>query len=417
MPKTYLDINVYDAALARLRAVFSEFDAVTVSFSGGKDSTVLLHLALEVATEMDKLPIHVMFIDLEGQYAETIRHIETMMDDPRVDGSWICLPLNLRNAVSHFQPHWACWDEAEHARWVRPLPTHPSVINNPDRFPFFHYRMEFEEFVPAYEEWLAQELNVAKLAVLVGIRSDESLNRYRTVKRDNVARFTLADGSQPKWTTVKSGPTKTRPDKPLVVNAYPIFDWHVEDIWTAIGKNSWEYNRLYDWMYLHGTTLHDMRICQPYGDDQRVGLDQFATIEPQTWARIIDRVLGANSGALYARQKIMGYGRGYGLPDGHTWKSYTRLLLASLPPDVAAHYREKFLTFMLWWKNHRRAYGVAGMFDAGIKNPQTGKNIPSWQRLAECILKNDYWCHSLKFGQTKNIHLKQTALKEKYREI
>lgn len=423
MKKTYLDQNVYDAALERLRAVFDEFGrAVTVSFSGGKDSTVLLHMALLVAEEKNLLPLKTLFIDLEGQYSETIRHVCEMMDDPRVDGTWICLPLNLRNAVSHFQPHWACWDEAERENWVRPLPDHPSVISDVNHFPFFRHRMEFEEFVPEYEMWLAKQMGVEKLCCLVGIRSDESLNRFRTIVRENVGRYSDGGGNDWKWSSMKQGkgakntPKKAQND-PSIVNAYPLYDWRVEDIWIALGRNKWAYNRLYDWMYLHGTSLHDMRICQPYGDDQRVGLDQFHAIEPETWHRILQRVLGVNSGALYARQKFMGYGRGYGLPEGHTWKSYTKLLLNSLPPDVAAHYREKFLGFMLWWKNHRRSRGYKGIFDAGIKNPQTGKNIPSWQRMAECILKNDYWCHSLKFGQTKRIHEKQQALREKYRDL
>lgn len=418
MPKTYLDQNVYDAARERLRFVFERFEAVSVSFSGGKDSSVLLHMALEVAQEMDKLPLHVLFVDLEGQYRETIRHVEEMMSDPRVTGHWVCLPLNLRNAVSQFEPHWACWDAKERENWVRPLPTHPLVVSDEAFFPFFRYRMEFEEFVPAYEEWLAAELGVKSLCCLVGIRSDESLNRFRAIKREGIGRF-----DDKSWTTVKSGPgaktttKKKREEGAQIVNAYPLYDWRVEDIWTAIGRNKWAYNRLYDWMFLHGTSVHEMRICQPYGDDQRVGLDQYHAIEPDTWFRILRRVQGVNGGALYARDRFLGYNHGYGLPPGHTWKSYTKLLLHSLPPDVAEHYKANFLTFMLWWKKHRRSRGYKGMFDAGTKNPQTGKNIPSWQRLAECILKNDYWCHSLKFGQVTRIHERQQALKEKYKNI
>lgn len=36
--KVYTDINVYDAAIERLKYVFEEFDNVLVAFSGGKDS-------------------------------------------------------------------------------------------------------------------------------------------------------------------------------------------------------------------------------------------------------------------------------------------------------------------------------------------------------------------------------------------
>jgi len=46
-----------------------------------------------------------------------------------------------------------------------------------------------------------------------------------------------------------------------------------------------------------GLTVHQMRICQPYGDDQRRGLWLFHLIEPQTWSRVVARVNGANGGA------------------------------------------------------------------------------------------------------------------------
>jgi predicted phosphoadenosine phosphosulfate sulfurtransferase len=412
--KRYIDQNVYDAAVERLNRVFDEFEHVQVSFSGGKDSSVLLSLTLEVAERRGRLPVRALFIDLEGQYRATIEHVEQMFNDPRVLGTWICLPLNLRNAVSQHQPHWSCWDPGARDLWVRDLPQHPTVLSDPGALPFFRYRMEFEEFVPKFEEWQAEQLG-GKLAVLVGIRSDESLNRFRTIRRHDIeaGKGGIKRHCGWSWSTAWSE---------SCVNLYPIYDWHVDDVWTYIGRNHLPYNRLYDWMWLHGTTLHDMRICQPYGDDQRVGLDQFHAIEPDTWARILRRVEGVNFGARYANQRLLGYRHGLGLPPEmatrrRPWKAYTKLLLASLPPDIAAHYREKFRTFMLWWRHFRRKRGYPGMFDAGIKHPQTGRNIPSWERMALCILKNDYWCHSLKFGQTTKMYERQQELKAKYREL
>lgn len=405
--KIYLDVDVYTAARARIRTVYEAFGRnVSVAFSGGKDSTVLLHLAIEVATEMGLLPVRAMFIDLEGQYEATIAHVTEMFDDPRVAGTWICAHLNLRNAVSFSQPHWGCWDPSARERWVRPMPTHPTVVSDTSGWPFWFERMEFEEFVPAYEDWLAEQAG-ERLAVLVGIRSDESLNRFRTFKRDNIGRW-----NGHKWTTEKSD---------HVVNCYPIYDWGTEDIWTYVGRSGCRYNRLYDYMWLQGTGIHDQRICQPYGDDQRVSLDMFHEIEPETWERVLNRVEGVNSGALYARSGFLGYRGGMGLPDGlkghpRGWKVYTKLLLAGLPPDVAAQYREKFLVFMKWWRKNLKRCGHRRFLDEGITGA-TGKRLPSWQRMALCILKNDYWCHSLTFSQTTRVHEKQKALRAKYADI
>jgi len=45
--KKYLDINVYEATQARLKYIFDNFDNIYVSFSGGKDSGLLLNMVLD----------------------------------------------------------------------------------------------------------------------------------------------------------------------------------------------------------------------------------------------------------------------------------------------------------------------------------------------------------------------------------
>ena len=47
--KQLQDQNVYDAALDRINYLYDRFDNIIVSFSGGKDSTALLNITLEVA--------------------------------------------------------------------------------------------------------------------------------------------------------------------------------------------------------------------------------------------------------------------------------------------------------------------------------------------------------------------------------
>lgn len=54
MKRVKLDMNVFDAALMRLDWVFDTFEQVCLSFSGGKDSTVLFHLAAAVARKKGK---------------------------------------------------------------------------------------------------------------------------------------------------------------------------------------------------------------------------------------------------------------------------------------------------------------------------------------------------------------------------
>lgn len=429
--KRYLKKNVYDAAQERIAFIFSEFQNICVSFSGGKDSSVMLNLCLDHMRENGiRRKIGVLFIDLEGQYTATIDHIREMLDENSdlIQPFWVCLPINLRNAVSVYEPFWCCWEPGAEDKWVRKMPDHPAVISDQSFFPFYSYRMEFEEFVPAFGEWFADG---KPAAMLVGIRTDESLNRFRTIA--STAKKTYQNKA---WTT-QCGEN--------VFNAYPIYDWGTEDLWIANARCGWKYNRLYDMFYRAGVGIHDMRICQPYGDDQRIGLDLFRVIEPQTWARVVNRVSGANFGNIYCGTKLLGF-RQVDLPPGHTWKSYTKLLLASLPPETAANYRDRFAKFIRYWRKTgspvmdqyrallpdeaeitedvatrgaktRTLVRYRTIPDALDNKLESAKAAPTWRRMAACILKNDHLCKGLSFTQTTHQVERMKALIEKYRNI
>ena len=249
------------------------------------------------------------------------------------------MPIHLRNAVSQFQPHWLCWDKTKKDAWVRQIPKNKYVVSDKNYFPFFLEGMEFEEFVPEFAKWFSQG---KKTACCVGIRSDESLNRFRTIKSDT--KITL-DNLQ--WTT-KLFPK----DNSEIYNCYPIYDWRVEDIWRANGKFGWQYNRIYDIMHLAGVSLSKQRLCQPYGDDQRQGLYLFKILEPETWAKVVNRVEGANFGNRYTENDRTTLGNyKVNLPKGHTYESYAKFLLKTMPPYLAEHYQIKIDKFLAWWEN------------------------------------------------------------------
>ena len=378
MGKRSLGLSVLDAAILRIQRVFDDFPRIYVSFSAGKDSGVLMHLVLHEAQRRGR-KVGVLLVDLEAQYQATMDYAREMFALYRdyIEPYWVALPLNLRNAVSQFEPQWLCWDPERRADWVRD--PDPESITDEGFFPFFRRGMEFEEFVPAFGEWYAQ----GKLcACLVGIRADESLNRWRTIASSRKATF---EGLP--WTTY-TGST--------VYNAYPIYDWRTEDIWTFNGKFRAPYNRLYDRMHQAGLTIHQARICQPYGDDQRKGLWLYHVIEPETWGRVVNRVSGANQGALYAQESgnVLGQ-RKVTKPDGITWEVYAHRLLESMPPAAAEHYRNKIAVFLKWYEERGYSRGIP---DAG---PAADRNTPSWTRICKALLRNDYWCKGLSFSQHK----------------
>ncbi|MFA0289697.1 phosphoadenosine phosphosulfate reductase family protein, partial [Vibrio sp. 10N.222.45.F7] len=171
--------NVLEGARQRICYLFDNFNHFYVSFSGGKDSGVLLNLTIQEAKKRGRLPVDVLIVDFEAQYHETHAFIERMVLDGEINPYWVCLPLSLRNSISQFQPKWLCWDPAKEAQWVRDRPPHKGVISNPDVFPFFQNGMEFEDFVFKFAHWYQKERG-EPIAVLIGIRADESLHRFNT---------------------------------------------------------------------------------------------------------------------------------------------------------------------------------------------------------------------------------------------
>jgi len=297
-----------------------------------------------------------------------------------IEPYWVALPLILRNAVSQYEPRWHCWDKTKRGAWVRE--PDPMSITGPVMFPFYREGMEFEEFVEEFGAWYAQG---EPAACMVGIRADESLNRFRTLLMEK------AQVEGKRWTSIKKGGC---------VNVYPIYDWRTRDIWIYHAKHPHKrYNGLYDRMHLAGLTIRQMRICQPYGDDQRKGLHLFHVIEPETWGRVVARVNGANAGALYAHKagNMCGNLR-VSKPDHHTWQSFAKLLLATMPDHMREHYAARIDTFIQWWA----ARGVTVIPDEADPKLEAAKKAPSWRRIAKALLRNDYWCKGLSFSQLKS---------------
>jgi predicted phosphoadenosine phosphosulfate sulfurtransferase len=382
MPSFSTGIDVLAAARHRISLAFDNFEKVCVSFSAGKDSTVMLHLVMDEAIRRDRR-VGVLFIDLEAQYKLTIDCAEQMFKryEDHIDPYWLALPIHLRNAVSVFQPYWVAWDESKEESWVRNPPKY--AIRDDGTLPFFHSGMEFEELVPLFAEWYS---GGESTAFFVGIRCDESYSRFMAIASNYKGMFDAH-----KFTTLVNGGS----------NFYPLYDWKTEDIWTYFAKNPDRIcNDVYDRMHKAGVPLAHQRICQPYGDDQRRGLWLFHLLEPETWGKVVARVNGANSGSLYAKEhgNINGY-RAISKPDHLSYQEFAVLLVSSMPDLTKEHYQNKIGVFIRWWKE--RGYGD-GIPDEADYNLETQKKVPSWRRVCKTLLRNDYMCKGLGFSQQKS---------------
>ncbi len=384
MGKIYRSKNVLAAARERVALAFDNTERAYVAFSGGKDSTVMLHLVMDEAMKRGR-KVAVMISDLEAQYMATVKHVQATIDMYRehIELHWMCLPVNLRNAVTNYEPQWQAWDPDKEDIWVRRPPK--DSITDPAFYPWFQRGMEFEELVVLFGQWYGQGKPTAGF---VGIRAQESLNRYMAVavwqKKDAML-------NNWRWTTKVVD---------QVYNVYPIYDWQSEDIWRfhAVYPDL-THNPIYDKMHMAGVPLSQQRLCQPYGDDQRKGLWLYHIIEPETWPKLIARVNGVNGGALYMGESgnVSGYNK-VKLPPGHTWKSFTNLLLQSLPAPTREHYIKNLKRFIVGWK--RRGYDMIP--DEAPPELEANQWAPSWRRMCKTLLRNDWWCKGLGFTQPKS---------------
>lgn len=292
--KAYKEPNVWEAAKERIRYLYKRFDRIVVSFSGGKDSTAVLHATLTVAQELGKLPLKVYFVDEEAIDPETIAYVARVRERPDVSLDWYCLPVKHRNACSLTHPFWYCWHPEERDRWVRPMPEYAITTD-----PAFEWGMD-------YQTWFRSAFNPkdGTVCVLTGIRTQESLRRYQVI----------ASKRNDSYITSKA-------DNLSVYRAHPIYDWDTQDVWTLIHKFGFDYNRAYDVFNrteFHGKYLAQ-RICQPFGEEPLRSLDIYAKCFPEMWARLVNRVPGVKTAYRYAKTELY---KNTEKPDGVSWEDW-----------------------------------------------------------------------------------------------
>ncbi|MCX8956902.1 phosphoadenosine phosphosulfate reductase [Erwinia psidii] len=381
MEKITLGKSVLTAAQDRIFWVFETFDKVCLSFSGGKDSTVMLHLAAEGARKQNR-KFSVLFVDWEVQFSHTITHVTQMKElysDVIETFFWVALPLTTTNGTSQYQPFWTCWDKE--AEWVRSPPS--DAITDKNFFPFYYYGIDFEEFIPEFGKWFAGNRSTA---ILVGIRAEESLNRYRSIISGRKMRYM----DDKPWTTAS--------ESGFSYYIYPLYDWRIKDIWLYCAKEQRPMNPIYELMHKAGIPPYKMRICEPYGSEQRKSLWLFQILDPDIWNKASQRVKGANSGALYGRSCSLFYGqKNLSKPDNLSWQKYVSFLLKTSPHQTAEHYKNKIFIYLSWHQQRNYPNNIPEEQD----NDLGAKDIPSWRRICKCIMKNDYWCRILSFSPTK----------------
>ena len=213
--KIYREQNVLEAALDRMRWVFGEFENIVVSYSGGKDSTVTLRLALQVAEELGRLPLPVLWLDQEIEWQATTDHVKEVMYEPGVKPMWMQFPFVISNATSPTARYLDCWAEDKESEWVHP------------RDPIAMTENKYDEvrFHKLFGRILQVEFPEGLTANLAGVRCEESPARQGG----------LTNKATYKHVTWGKKVTKQH------YNFYPLYDWTTSDVWKAIHDHDWPY--------------------------------------------------------------------------------------------------------------------------------------------------------------------------------
>ena len=109
MVKEYLEQNVWEALQERLRFLFEEFDNIYISFSGGKDSGLLLNILMDFRRRYFPWKnVGVFHQDFEAQYTVTTEYVERTFKRYQYEAElyWVCLPMATRTALSSYEMYW-----------------------------------------------------------------------------------------------------------------------------------------------------------------------------------------------------------------------------------------------------------------------------------------------------------------------
>lgn len=341
--KIFLKQNVWDAALERIGFLFDEFDEILISHSGGKDSEVVFQLALIVAREKNRLPLKVQFVDQEAEWNSTIDRIRDIMAMPEVEPVWLQIPIKIFNAVSKDEEWLMCWEEG--ADWIREK-EEISIKENTfgtDRF---------KELFSAYANTTYPK--DTKVACIGGVRCEES--PVRMLGLTNAATYKHVT-----WGKVLNS-AKTH------FTFYPVYDWSYTDVWTAIFRNKWAYNRHYDYLYMYGEPIARMRVSNVHHETAVHSLFHLQEIDPVLYNALTKRLKGVDMAGKFKDDFFVRE-----LPYMFSgWREYRDYLLEKIITD------ERRETFRKRFLQTEDVYRGTRFFDRLLKEH------------VNCLITNDY---------------------------
>lgn len=352
--RTLAGLDVFGAAYDRLLGLYQSGATVVVSFSSGKDSTILLEMALLAAKAADRLPVNVMMRDEEILFPGSYEYAERVAARPDVRFRWFVCQQPIINIFNRGAPYWWVMDPLlKPEQWVRQPPA-------------------FAEFIDdkAIDSLVTRaRFPGEKLVSLIGLRAQESALRRMGL--------------------FSSGGWMRKGTKYVDGIGRPIYDWLDGDVWKAIHDYGWDYNRAYDVMAKMGVRASKLRIAPPTLNIHSLDLLRVAM---QAWPRWFDRVAtrlpGIRTAALFGKRSVTASRR-----TGETWEScYQRTCIDEAPDWIADRCRVARDHMLALHRKH-----ATTPFPDVKPCYRCSEPLGSWKRLADIGFTGDPFQSKWKF--------------------
>ena len=306
--------NVLEAAKQRIRFIYEEFEGdVSVSVSGGKDSTVVLELACQVAKELGIDRVHAMWLDQECEFEATVDYMRKINAREDIDLDWYQVPFKLFNSTNHADPWLRVWDPDPAVEWVREK--EPDSIHENT---FTDYR---GRPIERFTKLLGAINKSSARAHLTGVRAEESPGRTLGVSSQQTYKY-VTWGSK--------GLPKNKDGSTPFYLFHPLYDWRFPEIWKAIHEHGWDYNDHYNTQFRMGVPTRQMRVSNYHHETALHALTVLQEIEPETWERATRRLAGVNSYSHLSGGDLLPKTLPYMFEN---WDEYLRHLIDNLNED------------------------------------------------------------------------------------